>query len=133
VGPRAPAAAHRSPIAARPAPPSPQLAPRADRAPTTRAGLLGALKDSGIDDNASSRSFAAELLDRVPRQQAGPSKAQLQQRAALAAVKRNRGYALLDGALPAAARPFEAARAGAPAAGAAAGLRAAGGRGGTTA
>lgn len=64
------------------------------------AGLIGALKDSGVEDNASTRSFASELLGRVPRQQAGPSQAQLQQRAAAAAVRKNRSYGLLDGTHP---------------------------------
>ncbi len=61
------------------------------------AGLIGALKDSGVEDNAATRSFASELLGRVPRQQAGPSQAQLQQRAAAAVVRKNRSYGLLDG------------------------------------
>jgi hypothetical protein len=91
--------AHTTPrhMAARPCPRPPTACP--DPRPP-RTGLIGALKDSGIDDSDTSRSFATELLARVPRQQAGPSQAQLQQRAAVAAVKRNRGYALLEGEGP---------------------------------
>ena len=58
----------------------------------TPDSLMGSLRDEGVPDNAKSRQFAHNLLEKLPKKQASSSSFSQERKAALEARKRNEQY-----------------------------------------
>lgn len=63
---------------------------------TSPAALAARLEEGGLPATAGTKSFAEELIGRLPRAQTGPSRYKEEQKAAAAYAKKQQEYALLD-------------------------------------